>query len=157
MLKNLLSSILLIYLHQGANAQPRESVKTSTDVQMFTAPAAGFITTLALKDYKVNRGLISPGPTSIAVTYILKYTIKKQRPDHSDTHSFPSNHTAISFQGASFIAQRYGGKYSLPAYLISGYVGWGRIYSKRNDTADVIAGAAIGIGSALICTRRLLK
>src|SRR5690606_1847917 len=156
MLKNLLYFILLIYsLAQGANAQPRESVKTSTDILMFAAPAAGFISTLALKDYKGTRALISSGATSIAATYILKYAIKKERPDHSDTHSFPSNHTAISFQGASFIAKRYGWKYSIPAYLISGYVGWGRIYSKRHDTWDVIAGAAIGMGSALICTRPL--
>lgn len=134
-------------------AQSREAVKKSTDVLMFATPAAGFITSLLLKDYEGTKQLVLGGATSLATSYLLKYTIRKQRPDGSDYHSFPSNHTAMSFQGATFIQRRYGWKYSIPAYLLSGYVAWGRVYAKRHDGWDILAGAAIGIGSSYLFTR----
>jgi Membrane-associated phospholipid phosphatase len=151
----LLACICLI--NGGIKAQSLDAVKTSTDILMFATPVAGFITTLALKDYEGTKQLVFAGATSIVTSYLLKYTIKKQRPDGSDSHSFPSNHTAMAFQGASFIAQRYGWKYSIPAYLLSGYVAWGRVYGKRHDAWDVLAGAAIGIGSTYIFTRPFAK
>lgn len=144
-------------MNGGIKAQSRDAVKTSTDILMFAPPVAGFITSLILEDYEGTKQLVFAGATSIATSYLLKYTIKKQRPDGSDSHSFPSNHTAMAFQGASFIAQRYGWKYSIPAYLVSGYVAWGRVYGKRHDTWDVLAGAAIGIGSTYIFTRPFAK
>ena len=147
----LITCICLI--NGGIKAQSRDAVKASTDILMFVTPAAGFITTLALKDYEGTKQLVFAGATSIVTSYLLKYTIKKQRPDGSDTHSFPSNHTAMAFQGASFIAQRYGWKYSIPAYFVSGYVAWGRVYGRRHDAWDAFAGAAIGIGSTYIFTR----
>jgi membrane-associated phospholipid phosphatase len=138
-------------------AQSRDAIKTSTDILMFVTPASGFITTLALKDFEGTKQLILGGATSIATSYLLKYIVEKQRPDGSDYHSFPSNHTAMSAQGASFIAQRYGWKYSIPAYIVTGYIAWGRVYTKRHDTWDVLAGAAIGIGSTYIFTRPFSK
>lgn len=133
-------------------AQSRESIKTSTDILMFATPLAGLATTIAMGDYKGTKQLVLGGATSLAASYLLKYTIKKKRPDGSDYHSFPSNHTAMSFQGAAFIQRRYGWKYSIPAYLVSGYVAWGRVYAKRHDCWDVLAGAVIGIGSSYIFT-----
>ncbi len=95
--------------------------------------------------------------TTFGITYSLKYIIKKERPDHSDNHSFPSMHSALSFTAATFIQRRYGWKWGIPAYLISTYVGWSRIYGKKHDGWDVAAGAAIGIGSAYIFTRPFAK
>ena len=155
--KILLLVTCICLMNCGIKAQSRDAVKTSTDILMFAPPVAGFITTLILEDYEGTKQLVFAGATSIATSYLLKYTIKKQRPDGSDNHSFPSNHTAMAFQGASFIAQRYGWKYSIPAYLVSGYVAWGRVYAKRHDTWDVLAGAAIGIGSTYIFTRPFAK
>ncbi len=140
-----------------APAQNHEGVKTSTDILMFATPVAGLISTLAIKDYQGTKQLLLAGTTSLATSYLLKYTVKKQRPDKSDNHSFPSNHTAMAFQGASFIHLRYGWKYGLPAYLVSSYVAWGRIYSKRHDCLDVLSGAAIGIGSTCLFTRPFAK
>lgn len=151
--KIFLLTTCIFLINHGIKAQSHGAVKTSTDILMFVTPAAGFITTLALEDYEGTKQLIFAGATSIATSYLLKYAIRKQRPDESNNHSFPSNHTAMAFQGASFIAQRYGWKYSIPAYLVSGYVAWGRVYVKRHDTWDVLAGAAIGIGSTYIFTR----
>ena len=102
---------------------------------MFATPAAGFITTLVTGDYKGTKQLVFGAATSIAASYLLKYSVKKQRPDGSDFHSFPSNHTAMAFQGAAFIQRRYGWKYAIPAYLVSGYV-HGDVFTLK----DMIAG-----------------
>jgi membrane-associated phospholipid phosphatase len=155
--KTILFFACICMMHCDIKAQSREAIGTSTDILMFVTPASGFIATLVLEDYEGTKQLVFAGVTSIATSYLLKHVIKKQRPDGSDSHSFPSNHTAMSFHGASFIAQRYGWKYSIPAYFVSGYVAWGRVYAKRHDTWDVFAGAAIGIASTYIFTRPFMK
>ncbi len=149
---------LLFYLTtcifaQSVKSQPRKAIKTSTDVLVLVAPAAGFIGSLVIKDYQGTKQIVLSGATSLAVTYILKYSIKKERPDHSNTHSFPSAHTSVAFQGASFIQRRYGWKWGAPAYLLSAYIGWGRTYAKKHDWWDVAGGAAIGVASTYLFTR----
>ena len=62
-------------------------------------------------------------------------------------------HTATSFAAAAFIQRRYGWKWGLPAYVLSTYVGWSRIYGKKHDGWDVLAGATIGAGCSYIFTR----
>ena len=59
--------------------------------------------------------------------------------------------------GATFIQQRYGWKYALPAYAVGGYVAWGRVYPERHDVWDVLAGAAIGVGSGFLFTTPFAK
>lgn len=149
--------IFICLINCVVKAQSRDAVKTSTDILMFATPAASFITTLVIGDYKGMKQLVFGAATSIAASYVLKYSVNKQRPDGSDFRSFPSNHTAMAFQGAAFIQRRYGWKYAIPAYLVSGYVAWGRVYAKRHDCWDVLAGAAIGIGSSYIFTTPFAK
>ena len=141
----------------GVQAQPREAIKRSTDILMFAPAAAGLATTLVKQDYKGTLQLALGTATSIAVSYGLKYNVKKRRPDGSDLHSFPSNHAGVAFAGATFIQRRYGWKYSVPAYVTAVYVAWGRVYAKRHDMWDVLAGAAIGVGSSYIFTRPFAK
>lgn len=120
---------------------------------MFVTPVAGFVSTLAMGDYQGTKQIILSGATNLAITYALKYTVKKERPDHSSHHAFPSSHVSITFQGASFIQRRYGWKWGAPAYLLSAYIGWGRTYAKQHDWWDVLGGAVIGAGSSYIFTR----
>ena len=157
-MKNVLT-FLLIFLAISLNAQElevtgsRKAVRTSGDVLMLVTPAASLVTTLVLQDWEgLKQGALS-GVTAVGVTYALKYIVKKDRPDLSDNHSFPSMHTSISFTGAAFLQKRYGWKWGVPAYLLSSYVGWSRVYGKKHDWWDVAAGAAIGIGSAYLFTR----
>lgn len=152
-----LSVLLLIIFSQISTGQSRKAVDRSTDILMFVNPVAGFAGSLAIGDYQGTKQIVLSGITSIAVTYALKYSIKKDRPDHSDHHAFPSNHTAVSFQGATFIQRRYGWKWGVPAYLLSAYVGWGRTYCKQHDWWDVLGGAAIGTASSYIFTRPFAK
>ncbi len=131
----------------------QKAVKTSTDVLLIAAPVATLTGVLIAKDWTgLKQGAFS-AVTALGVTYALKYSIHKRRPDGSDCHSFPSGHTAALFTDAAFVQRRYGWKLGIPAYAIAAYVGWGRTFAKKHDWWDVLAGAAIGAGSAYIYTR----
>ena len=115
-----------------------------------------------LKDLKVAQDIADtvdacPGLPILEVGpgmgVLTQFLVKKERPDGSDNHSFPSMHTSVSFTGAAFIQRRYGWKWGIPAYAVATYVGWSRTYAKKHDWWDVAAGAAMGIGSAYIFTR----
>jgi len=133
-------------------AQSRKAIETSTDVLVMLPAVTGFVTTLVKKDYEGTKQIVFSGATNLATSLLLKAIIDKDRPDFSNNNSFPSAHTSIAFQGASFIQRRYGWKYGIPAYLVSSYVGWGRTYSKKHDGWDVLAGAAIGTISTYVFT-----
>jgi membrane-associated phospholipid phosphatase len=81
------------------------------------------------------------------MTFALKYTVDRDRPEGHGAHSFPSGHTAAAVQGATFIQRRYGWTYGVPCYLAAGLVGWSRIEaeSDKHDLLDVAGGAAIGL------------
>lgn len=131
----------------------QKAVKTSTDVLLIAAPVATLTGVLIAKDWTgLKQGAFS-AVTALGVTYALKYSIHKRRPDGSDCHSFPSGHTAALFTDAAFVQRRYGWKLGIPAYAVAAYVGWGRTFAKKHDWWDVLAGAAIGAGSAYIYTR----
>ena len=145
--------LVMLFPVQGISAQSRDDVKKSTDIVMFLPGAMGVATALIKGDSKGLLQLAESEATSVAAAYLLKHTIRKERPDGSDMHSFPSNHAGVAFSGATFLQRRYGWKLGVPAYAVSTYVAWGRVYSKRHDVWDVLAGAAIGVGSALVFTR----
>lgn len=133
-------------------AQSRKVVEASTDIAMFVPSVTGAVVAVLEKDYKGFWQLVGSGAASVATAYALKYTVNKERPDGSDYHSFPSNHAGVAFVGATFLQQRYGWKFAVPAYLVGGYVAWGRVYARRHDAWDVLAGAAVGTGCAMLFT-----
>jgi membrane-associated phospholipid phosphatase len=163
-LKNFKStfSILVILcclsLSQHTFAQERgDPVQVGTtqkigDVMLFALPIATLGTTFMIGDEKgawqFTKGLL----LTEAITYGLKFSVNKQRPDLSNANSFPSGHTSTVFHSASFIHKRYGFKYSIPAYVIAGFTAGSRIDSNKHDVLDVLAGAVIGIGSTYLFT-----
>ena len=162
-IKHILILLLALTASLTANAQElqisgsRKAVRTSGDVLAFVTPAASLATILVLQDWQgLKQGALA-GVTTLGMTYALKYIVKKERPDGSNNHSFPSMHTSVSFTGAAFIQRRYGWKWGIPAYAVATYVGWSRTYAKKHDWWDVAAGAAIGAGSAYIFTRPFAK
>ncbi|GAL64572.1 phosphatase PAP2 family protein [Algibacter lectus] len=122
------------------------------DVILFALPAATLGSSFIIGDEKgawqFTKGLL----LTTGVTYGLKLSINKQRPDMSNDNSFPSGHTSTVFHSAGYIHRRYGFKYSIPAYVLAGFTAASRIDSKKHDILDVLAGAAIGLGSNLLFT-----
>ncbi len=151
--------ITLFYIRNNIQAQDTSITKpqvgttqTIGDIALFTLPLATLGSTFIIGDKKgtwqFTKGLLVTG----AVTYGLKLGVNKQRPDMSNDNSFPSGHTSTTFHSAGFIHRRYGFKYSIPAYVIAGFTAASRIDSNKHDIFDILAGAAIGLGSNLLFT-----
>lgn len=80
--------------------------------------------------------------------YSLKTLTRENRPDNSNTLSFPSGHTSTAFANAEFLRMEY--REVSPWYGIAGYAaaattGYLRLYNNKHWLNDVIAGAGIGI------------
>ncbi len=122
------------------------------DVILFALPAATVGTSFIVGDEKgawqFTKGLL----LTTGVTYGLKLGINKQRPDMSNDNSFPSGHTSTVFHSAGYVHRRYGFKYAIPSYVLAGFTAASRVDSKKHDILDVVAGAAIGLGSNLLFT-----
>lgn len=79
------------------------------------------------------------------ITWVLKVGVGRLRPDRRDHRSFPSGHTSSAFAWATFVWQRYGWKWGIPAEAAAAFVGLSRIQDDRHYLTDVLAGALIGI------------
>lgn len=124
-------------------------LETSGDVLHLLLPATALGATLFYEDnsdgeYDGSWQLIKAAVSSRIVVEGLKLSVNKDRPDGSDDDSFPSGHTSDSFMAATFIQQRYGWQYGLPAYVAATYVGYTRVESDKHYVEDVLSGAAIG-------------
>lgn len=136
-------------------AMPTELQKTvgkTTYVGMVGLPLVALTTVLVKQDWKgLTQGLEVAGAT-IGTTFLLKFMVNERRPDGSNMHSFPSGHTSFTFAAAGFLQRRYGWAFGIPAYAVSAYVGWGRVYAKKHHIWDTVVGAAIGMAFAYVFT-----
>lgn len=82
----------------------------------------------------------------------IKYPLDVHPYDNSETGlSFPSAHTSVAFNAATTLAMRFNKWYiTVPAFAWAGCVGYSRMYLGEHYPSDVIAGAAIGVGSAFL-------
>lgn len=101
--------------------------------------------------------------TSMVLTQAIKYTVNRDRPfvtypidvhpfDNAETGlSFPSQHTSFAFATAMSLSIYYRKWYVVvPAFAWAAGVGYSRLYLGQHYPSDVITGAALGIGSALL-------
>jgi hypothetical protein len=79
-----------------------------------------------------------------AMTEILKYSVRRERPDGSDNLSFPSGHAAETFATATVIERHLGWKMSVLGYAFSSYVASSRLHDNVHWLSDVTFGAAVG-------------
>jgi membrane-associated phospholipid phosphatase len=70
---------------------------------------------------------------------------------HIHGKSFPSGHSSLAFSTAASLSIQCKKWYiTLPAYAWAASVGYSRVYLGEHYPSDVIAGAAVGIGSAYL-------
>jgi hypothetical protein len=80
------------------------------------------------------------------VTYVLKPSIGRERPNGRGNLSFPSGHTSFTFGIAEVIRTLYGQRAGALFYMIALNTGISRIHDNKHYLSDVIAGAGLGIG-----------
>jgi membrane-associated phospholipid phosphatase len=101
-------------------------------------------------------------------TQLTKYAVARVRPyadgdlDAYDfgyghaTPSFPSGHTAAAFALATALGDASGRKWArIALWAVAAGTGWARVAQQAHWTTDVLAGAAVGIGSARLADGRL--
>jgi len=87
---------------------------------------------------------------------LLKFSVRRERPDGSDHYSFPSGHATSAFSVATVLAGEYGWAAGVPAYLGACAVGYTRLELDKHWLSDVVFGAGLGIasGRAVIRAKR---
>ncbi|CAH8281775.1 hypothetical protein EV196_10480 [Mariniflexile fucanivorans] len=152
-----------IVLAQNETPSEYRTEKTIQDIGDYAqhAPAlTSLIVIIAKKDKKGFWQFTKSYGTNLALTYALKYSINKPRPEgRTDGHAFPSGHTSNAFQGASFLQRRYGWGYGIPAYAVAGFTAFSRLegLEDRHDAWDVLGGVLVGVGSTYLFTTPYLK
>jgi len=103
--------------------------------------------------------LISVG-IGVVASQAMKNAFNRTRPQYqysskifslsqANTKSFPSGHTTIAFATATTLALEYKKWYiAVPAYAWATGVAYSRMYEGKHYPSDVLAGAALGVGSA---------
>jgi membrane-associated phospholipid phosphatase len=78
----------------------------------------------------------------------LKHLVKEERPDQSNTLSFPSGHTAIAFASAQFMFREYKDTnflLGISGYSLAVFTGVYRMLNDKHWFGDVVGGAGFGI------------
>jgi membrane-associated phospholipid phosphatase len=88
-----------------------------------------------------------------AATELLKRGVDSARPDGT-RHGLPSGHVSMAFAAAAYMHQRYSLQWALPMYALATASAYERVHTRNHFTKDVVAGAAVGIVSALAFTGR---
>lgn len=117
---------------------------------------------LTQKDEKALRNscvIVAASVFSAGLTNALKYTIDRERPfitypdiikkSKAGSPSFPSGHTSSAFATATSLSIAFPKWYVIvPSFGWAGAVGYSRMHLGVHYPSDVLAGAAIGAGSA---------
>lgn len=90
---------------------------------------------------------------TVGLTQLLKSTVTEERPDGSNSNSFPSMHASLAFMGATVLSREYG--HISPWITIGGYTAATgtqmlRIGHNAHWMNDIFMGAGIGVVSTHI-------
>ena len=141
------------------------AVSSSVYVIGIGAPAGVLAAGLIKHDSVLKRQsfeMFAAGLLSLAINGSLKNIINRPRPaetypqdvfpyKNTTGQSFPSGHTSMAFVTATSLSLQFREWYVIvPAYLWATAVGYSRMYLGVHYPSDVIAGAAVGAGSAFL-------
>jgi len=150
------STAVLLALLLATSGARADTIQKLGDIGAIALPASGLLLAAAQHDGKGVLQLAEAYAATMAVVYVLKPVVARQRPD-GGSQSFPSGHAASAFAGAAFLQRRYGWSYGVPAYAIATFVAYSRVESKRHWTSDVVVGGALGIAGNFAFTHRRVK
>ena len=135
---------ILAWVQPCAQAQ---TVKRLGDVLQLALPAAALGSTYLESDAQGRTQFAKSFVATVAITEGLKYSVHETRPNGS-SRSFPSGHTSVAFQSATFLQERYGSEWGIPAYALASLVADSRVHEKEHYWKDVVAGGLIGFGAS---------
>lgn len=131
-----------------------ETVGTGVSIAL-PVIAAGI--TLYKHDRKGLFELAAETVLTVGTAYALKNIVRERRPDGSDWQSFPSDTTALSASGSTYLWRRYGWEYGLPAFAASQFVSYSRVQADKHHWYDTLASSAIAAGYGLIVNDRFRR
>lgn len=123
--------------------------KMAGDVVQFVVPLAALSVAWSRDDVEGENQWIRNTGGSVLATEVAKLVFNQTslgRRPNGGRGSFPSGHTAMAASGASFLGERYGWEYAIPAWLATGFVGYSRVDEHAHHWWDVAAGAALSVG-----------
>lgn len=136
----------LIFFSTPLLAINHKALNNFADISQISLPVSAAMLSMIKNDKQGTLELIEGTAYTAALTYTLKKTITAPRPNQADNNSFPSGHSSITAQSATYLQLRYGWHYGLPAYALTTAVAYSRIETKQHYWRDVIGGAALGMG-----------
>lgn len=136
---------LIIFLFTTSAIYAKESnLQKTGDLLYLLIPSTAYGYTFYVDDVEGREQFYSSFALTSLITYGLKYTVNEKRPNKVDNHSFPSGHTSVTFQSATFLHKRYSFNYAIASYIGATLVGYSRVESKEHYIHDVLVGAIIG-------------
>lgn len=119
------------------------------------------------KDSSMKKNAVVIGESvaaSVFITLVLKNSIKRDRPfitypdiekeTSGGGYSMPSGHTSIAFATATSLSMAYPKWYVIvPSFLWAGTMGYSRMHLGVHYPSDVLVGALIGSGSAVLTNK----
>lgn len=142
-MKKIIPMALAFGILTGSAHAAKLSVERIGDMTQVIVPALALGMTLEEDDWEGTRQLAYSFAATMTTETLLKAGVESQRPNGSNTSSFPSGHTAAAFSGATFIHRRYGLWRAALPYLMAGFTAYSRVESKWHKVDDVVAGAII--------------
>lgn len=134
----------LLFLHCGAAAAFARELPG--DIVTAVLPITSYGITMLKDDPDGGREMLRTTGVSLVVNTLLRVGFNQtslgERPN-GNGYGFPSGHAGFVFSSASFLQERYGWKYGVPAYAAAGYVAWLRVDTGHHRWRDVTAGALV--------------
>jgi membrane-associated phospholipid phosphatase len=110
----------------------------------------------AIDDKRVSHmgsDLIQAEVISELIVESLKYTVRRERPNHASGYSFPSGHAADTMAFATALERHLDWRFFVPAYALASYVAMSRLNYNEHYVSDVMFGSAVGIIAGRTVTR----